>query len=391
MKFLVVPVPSPGHLLAMVPFCWALRLAGHEVLVASRADVTAAAQRAGLDAADLPALEVPMDTLRNQVSPEMFPVPLFAERGGAGQGLWHIAAQNWHRHAVEFFEVFADLAREWGAQVIVTDPLATIGRALGAELGLPVISHRWGIDPTGGPFTERTAALVAESDIAGGRTAAAPVVTLDICPPALQAPDAVPSDLLQFIPFNGTGVLSGELRTRSDRRRAAVCFGGSVLSLTGARPLRNVVEALVSIPDLEIVVALSAADRPLLGEQPERVRVLEQVPLQLFLRDCDVLVHHGGSTTGLTGTRYGLPQLVLPQMFDQFDFARGIARTGSGIAAEDAAAQNDIDALADSARALLDDPSYRAGARKLGADIREAPAPATVVADIEARLAEYAT
>ncbi|MFE7799664.1 nucleotide disphospho-sugar-binding domain-containing protein [Nocardia sp. NPDC057440] len=385
MRFLVVPVPSSGHLLAMVPFCWALRLAGHDVLVASRSDVTATARRSGLNAVELPALNVPMDELRSQVNSSMFPLPLFADRDQAsGQGLWHIAAQNWYNHAARYVDVFADVARDWGADVVLTDPLATVGRALGAVLDLPVLVHRWGIDPTGGPFMERTAALVAES----GNALADPVAVLDICPASVQAPDAAPGTPIRFIPFNGTGVLPDWHRNEQGRKRIAVCLGGSTLSLTGPRPLRAIVESLSEVADVEIVVALSATDRALVGELPDRLRVVEEVPLQLFLPGCDLLVHHGGSTTGLTAGWYGLPQLVLPQMFDQFDYARGIVRAGAGQAAEDPAAQADTHGLAESIGTLLREPGFRAAAERVGADIRDAPTPNEVVAQIVPELAD---
>ncbi|MGW4091391.1 nucleotide disphospho-sugar-binding domain-containing protein [Nocardia sp. NPDC004750] len=387
MKFLVVPVPSSGHLLAMVPFCWALRQAGHEVLVASRNDVTATALRSGLNAVEVTALNVPMDRLRTQVNPGMFPLPLFADRDqSSGQGLWQIAAQNWHNHARQYLETFAAVATDWGAEVILTDPLATIGRALGAQLELPVLVHRWGIDPTGGPFTDRTAALAEEA----GTRLADPVAVLNICPPRLQAPDAPPSIRLGYVPFNGTGVLPPWHRNQHGRKRIAVCMGGSTLGLTGPRPLQSVLAALAAVDDAEVVVALSAPDRATVGELPDHVRVVEEVPLNLFLSSCDLLVHHGGSTTGLTAGWFGLPQLVLPQMFDQFDYARGLVRSGAGLAAETAAGQGDVEALTTAIRTLLREPRFRAAAEQIGADLRAAPAPGDVVSQVVPLLAEHA-
>ncbi|MGK8503787.1 nucleotide disphospho-sugar-binding domain-containing protein [Nocardia asiatica] len=387
MKFLVVPVPSSGHLLAMVPFCWALRLAGHEVLVASRDDVTATALRSGLNAVELSALNVPMDQLRTQVKPGMFPLPLFADRDQpSGQGLWQIAAQNWHNHARQYLDTFAEVATDWAAEVILTDPLATVGRALGAHLDLPVVVHRWGIDPTGGPFTERTAALAQEA----GTRLADPVAVLDICPPRLQAPDAAPGTSLGYVPFNGTGVLPPWHRDEHGRKRIAVCMGGSTLGLTGPRPLESVLAALAGIEDAEVIVALSAPDRAGVGELPGHVRVVEEVPLNLFLPGCDLLVHHGGSTTGLTAGWFGLPQLVLPQMFDQFDYARGLERAGAGLAAQTPADQGDIEALTAKIRTLLREPRFRAAAEQIGADLRAAPSPDDVVRQIVPLLAERA-
>ncbi|WP_225732163.1 MULTISPECIES: nucleotide disphospho-sugar-binding domain-containing protein [unclassified Nocardia] len=380
MKVLVVPTPSTGHLLAMVPFCWALRLAGHDVLVAARRDATATALRSGLQAADLPELQVPMDELRKAVNPSMFPAPVFADRDQpTGQGMWHFAAQSWFGQAGQYLDAYVAVAKDWGADMVLSDPLATVGRALGAALELPVLVHRWGVDPTGGPFAERTAALAAES----GTALADPAAILDICPASLQAPDAPAGTALRFIPFNGTGLLPEWHRNTEGRKRIAVCLGGSTLSLTGPRPLLAILDAVRRV-DAEVIVTLSAADRASVGALPDGVRVVEDVPLQLFLPDCDLLIHHGGSTTGFTACRYGVPQLVLPQMFDQFDYARGITRTGAGLAAVDAAAQADIDALTDSIANLLRDSAFRDGAEQVGRDILAAPSPHEVVARIVA-------
>ncbi|MFR9749874.1 nucleotide disphospho-sugar-binding domain-containing protein [Nocardia sp. 004] len=388
MKFLVVPVPSSGHLLAMVPFCWALRLAGHDVLVASRSDVTATALRSGLNAVELTALHVPMDELRTKVNPDMFPLPLFADRDQpSGQGLWQVAAQNWHNHAEQYVAAFTAVARDWGADVILTDPLATIGRALGAELNLPVLTHRWGIDPTGGPFQEHTAALAEQS----GMRQVDPVAVLDICPAQLQAPDASPGIRMGYAPFNSTGMLPQWHRNDQDRTRIAVCMGGSTLGLTGSRPLRTVLAALAAAaPEAEVIVALSAHDRTVVGELSGGVRVVEEVPLNLFLSGCDLLVHHGGSTTGLTAGWFGLPQLVLPQMFDQFDYGRGLVRAGAGLTAETSADQADVEALAASAHTLLRESRFRSAAARIGADLRSAPTPQDVVAQVIPLLTEHA-
>jgi UDP:flavonoid glycosyltransferase YjiC (YdhE family) len=118
---------------------------------------------------------------------------------------------------------------------------------------------------------------------------------------------------------------------------------------------------------------------------------VQEVPLNLFLPSCDLLVHHGGSTTGLTAGWFGLPQLVLPQMFDQFDYARGLVRSGAGLAAETPAGQGDIDALTTSIRTLLREPGFRAAAEQIGADLRAAPTAGDVVSQVVPLLTGHAT
>jgi UDP:flavonoid glycosyltransferase YjiC (YdhE family) len=163
-----------------------------------------------------------------------------------------------------------------------------------------------------------------------------------------------------------------------------VCFGGTVLSLAGTRVVHRLVDALDGVPDTEVTAVFTAADRSLVGDLPERIRVLEQVPLNLFLDGFDVLLHHGGSTTGLTGVRYGLPQLVLPQMFDQFDYGQRLAAAGAGITVDDAAGQSDVDGLRAAVLDLLDDPRYADAAGRLRAEMAAAPPVTALVPDLVA-------
>lgn len=385
MRVLVIPVPSAGHLFAYVPLCWALRAEGHEVLVASRPDIAAVARGAGLNTVDVD-LQIPLEQMRKAFTEDMFPATPFGRRDTPqGRGFWQIAARNWYGHAESHLDLFLAVARRWHADVVLTDPLALVGRMVGAALGVPTVVHRWGIDPTGGPFTEAAGPLLAGlADRLGLGGLPDPDLVVDICPPSLQALDAVPGRPVRFAPYNGAGPLPEWAGTRvGATRRVAVCFGGTVLSLAGTRALHRLMDALDGVPDAEVTAVFTASDRRVVGDLPARVRVLEQVPLNLFLDDVDVLLHHGGSTTGLTGIRYGLPQLVLPQIFDQFDYGQRLAAAGAGITVEDAAGQADVGRLREAVRSLLDDPGYTDAAERLRAEMDAAPPVSSLVADLE--------
>nr|WP_275297572.1 nucleotide disphospho-sugar-binding domain-containing protein [Maricaulis parjimensis] len=46
---------------------------------------------------------------------------------------------------------------------------------------------------------------------------------------------------------------------------------------------------------------------------------------------CSAVIHHGGAGTLDTAARAGVPQIILPQVLDQFWNARQLADTGAGI------------------------------------------------------------
>ncbi len=59
-----------------------------------------------------------------------------------------------------------------------------------------------------------------------------------------------------------------------------------------------------------------------------RHHVYDQAPHDVLFPKCRLVIHHGGAGTLDTAARAGVPQLVLPQILDQFWNAHQLARTG---------------------------------------------------------------
>jgi UDP:flavonoid glycosyltransferase YjiC (YdhE family) len=388
MRVLAVPPPDPSHLVAMVPLCWALRAAGHEVLVACQPDVAPAGRAAGLSVAEIGMEARLTEHARRFTPPETYPSVAFAERDSeAGRFLWEVTAITFVEHANTNIQGYVRLAEAWRADLVLTNPEALLGRVLGGVLGVPVVSYRWGVDPTAGPFETKAQELLGRLCSRLGLPGLPdPALIVDPCPPSLQLEDAPKGQSLRFAPYNGTGILPDWALDRPSGRRVCVSMGQSVLSLAGPRPFQRAIEALSGLDDVEVIAALTPEHRQAVGDLPEGVRVAESVPLNLFLGTCDLLIHHGGAGTGLTGTSFGLPQLVLPQFFDQFDYGRQLAEAGAGITIADAAGQDDVDGIRAAISKLLDDPGYASAAAKLRAEI-EAATPADAVVDILEQLA----
>jgi UDP:flavonoid glycosyltransferase YjiC (YdhE family) len=63
---------------------------------------------------------------------------------------------------------------------------------------------------------------------------------------------------------------------------------------------------------------------------PDTVRHFGFVPLSLLLRRSAAFVHHGGIGSSSQAIQAGIPQIVRPMAFDQFDNARRVRRLGVG-------------------------------------------------------------
>ena len=65
-------------------------------------------------------------------------------------------------------------------------------------------------------------------------------------------------------------------------------------------------------------------------DRPPHVRVARYAPLGELLPRCRAIVHHGGIGTTSQALAAGIPQLICPMAFDQFDNARRIIKLGVG-------------------------------------------------------------
>jgi UDP:flavonoid glycosyltransferase YjiC (YdhE family) len=63
---------------------------------------------------------------------------------------------------------------------------------------------------------------------------------------------------------------------------------------------------------------------------PRTVRHFDYIPFSLLLGRAEALVHHGGIGTCAQAMKAGIPQLVVPMAYDQFDNASRVERLGLG-------------------------------------------------------------
>ncbi|MCO6008403.1 DUF1205 domain-containing protein [Actinoallomurus purpureus] len=387
MRVLFVTWSVSGHFKPLVPLAWALRSAGHEVLVASHPSFMGTVTEAGL-----PGLPVGADVdlqaqIRKNMTAGSRQEETDAERAARQQR--SLALRPMVHSAEAMAGDLLDHARAWRPDLVVYEPLAFAAPLVARALGIPAIRHIWAVDFTAGmPTIERD--HLGELFDRYGVTAIGAVgdLTLDPCPPSLQIVDGLPRQPIRCIAYNGPTVLPAWLRDRPKRRRVCVTWGNSAVEVGPADTFMapQVVAALGGL-DAEVVVAANAAQLGRFTDVPDNVAHIGPVPLSLLLPTCAAVVHPAGGGTVMTAVTAGVPQLTVPFMPDTSLNARHVSALGAGLHVWGEEFTGDAGTtardLADAAVRLLDDPAFGEAAAKLRDEALRMPTPAEVVPVLE--------
>ncbi|MFJ8477137.1 nucleotide disphospho-sugar-binding domain-containing protein [Kitasatospora sp. NPDC094011] len=390
MRALFVVTPDGGHLTPLAPLAWALRGAGHEVLVLGQPDVQAAAAGAGLSAASVGDWYGMTELIRGSLPYGGRPIEFWghpSRNGDPGN-----FAAFWAAHNETVLAGYLEIARAFGPDLIVADGLEYCSLIIGGLLDVPVVHHRWGVDPLSG--TTRVQAREAHRKLLDAHGLAElpdPVVVLDPCPPSLQLPDIEPGTPIRHVDSHGNGALPDWLhqewvdagRATGCRRRVVVSVGRNVLALNGAGLVAGILRACSELPGVDAIATVHKAYREELGPVPDNVRLIEPTPLNLLLTEHDVVVHHGGAGTTMSATWRGLPQLVLPQLADQFAHGQRLTELGAGLTLDEAEDQNNPATITAALADLLAKPGFKTAADELRHEMAWMPTPAQVVRDLE--------
>ncbi|WUI00912.1 DUF1205 domain-containing protein [Spirillospora sp. NBC_00431] len=400
MKILFLPWAIPPHYYPMVPLIWASRLAGHEVRVAGQKSVAGAIAASGMAAITVGESYDPI-----KVWDERAPIaaahfqrkeggaePTPEERARLADRIDELMGEPYIRSAEAMSEDLVPFARTWRPDLVVSDPLVMAAPVVAQAIGVPLVHHMDGTLVTpefGFPgrrlYEGRWAGELSEVykryglEMDGGEA----VRKIDPCPDVLQI-DGIPNRVpIRYEPYNGSAVAPDWLREPTTRPRVCVTRGITTSQALGTvGDLVPQIIANLADLDVEVVVTVKKADAGLVEATPGKVRVAEELPLNVLLPSCDAIIHQGGTGTMLTAARYGVPQITITKIPGQVANGAALARTGAGLHLHlDSVEQADIKSAA--AEALSDGP-LRESARRLAERVLAQPSPpAEVAADLE--------
>ena len=364
MRVLFSSVPAPSHIGPMLPLARALAV-DHEVVFATGKPLVGMVDRAGVRG--LAAGPEWSEPQAEKAFPELADVPL------EDKAMW------WYD------ELFLDragrpMARDltaWlqteSADVVVRSQLEFGGWAAAQAHGLPQLviglggTHRVQDLPE---MQERLAGLLTAADAPGpidGRSTFGDHFALlhpehydDWVPPVpwtrWRPPVAMPAGTRPAPP----AILDG-----ARGRPVILVTFGTVFNRTPGI-FEPVLEALATL-DVFGVVTVGGTGDPSQFDVPDNVVVRQFVSYDALLPHCDAVVCHGGFGTVMTALAHGLPMVIVPLSADQPGHAASCRDLGVAEATTlDAATAPWIRR---SITRILDNPSFRAAARRFGEDL----------------------
>ena len=393
MRVLFSTTAGSGHFGPLIPFARACVDAGHLVKVAAPASFATEVSRAGLDHA--PFDDVPPDVIG----------PVFGR-------LPELSFEE--ANATVMSEVFGRLdaqaalpgvtriVEDWTPDVVVREPCEFAALVAAARAGIPQAQVAIGMGALEGPMMSVLAAPLAELSRLAELPADGAVRTLMGSPRFTTVPAALdgPDDRHGDVDASTAGAI---LRFRDPTLVANgvdlppawgdpghplvyVTFGSVAAGLGPYSAIYSAtIGALADIPLRVLLTTGRGIDPASLAPLPENVHVEQWWPQADVMAHTAAVVGHGGFGTTMIALAAGVPQVVVPLFaFDQVVNAERVAAIGAGI--ELAGGPDAIGAIRSSLIRVIDDPTYRDGARAVAADIARLP-PVTEAVPVLERLA----
>ena len=367
--------PLVGHVFPMLPLMYAARDAGHEVVMATGADMVPDLQRRGFATwAVGPGLGEAVAELTSASA-----VPATSHEEQLGRDAVHLFARPSVRRALDLIP----RAAAWGPDIVISEITELAGREVACATGALYATHGFG---THVPGTSALAAVMfdhvsAELGTPNRRHTFETGLYIDPCPPGLQSPEFGEMEVRSIRPGHG-GIapderLPPQFLDLPERPLVYVTLG---TVYNDPELARTVLDAIQDLPISIAVTTGPGIDPALLGRRPANVAAAPFVAQALLLPLASAVVSHTGSGTMLGALAAGLPQVCLPRGADQFANAERLHAVGAGIRL----LPDDVtpDRLRAAVSSVLDDPAYADAATAMKAEIAAMPSAADVLDDL---------
>lgn len=363
MRVLISCCPLYGHANTVLTLALAAQRAGHEVVIATGADLVPHVEKRGVPG---------------------WPVgPTHADAGGGRTTDWvaYFIATSKSRA-----QDLVQRARDWAPDVVVHEETELAGAVAAAGTGARQVVHGLGLMPSigiwqaFGPALDRLGEPFDAPELADAVRSA---TYLHVCPPALRpVQEPIWSTAQPLRPTTGAagpGERLPDAISSLPHERTVHLTLGTVFH-DAADVLATTIAGLRELPVSLVVTSGPGTDPSNFGPQPPNVLIEPYLPHALLLPRCDLVVGQGGAGIMFGALTHGLPQLVLPQGAEQFLNAEACVRAGAALAL----APHEVTAEAVTAAAgrLLDEPEFTAAAGAVQGEIEAMPSADEVVATL---------
>lgn len=269
----------------------------------------------------------------------------------------------------------------WRPDVVVHEPAALAVPLVCQPLGLPHVTHGYGLRPPRQYLEDAMAFLGTEWRARGLQVPADGglyrYLYMDIAPRSLQAPgQPARGDVFPFNPFAACALdgvalpaeVQQALQSAAPGPRIYVTFG-TVFNRSPA--MLAAVRAASRVAAMVVVTVGADGDPEPFARMGGRVCVQRFVDQTALLPHCDLVVSHGGAGTVLGAAAYGMPQLILPQAADHFRNARALTWVNAGRLLEPA--DQTPERISEAMLGALQTDAMVVAARKLAGEMSSMP------------------
>nr|MDT0661780.1 activator-dependent family glycosyltransferase [Micromonospora sp. DSM 115978] len=420
MRIVFATYSEKTHFWSMVPLAWALRNAGHDVVVTSQPALTDAITRTGLTA-----VPVGTDHRFHQVMrrtgqlAQDDPLPFDFARP-ATELSWEFLRDGYRQFVPWWCRMVNDtmveelvgFCRQWKPDLVLWEPVSYAGSIAATACGATHARVMWSVDlftrmrrhflrlraeqpadQREDPLAQWLGSRVARYGGEFSEVMTTGHFTIDTVPDSLRHDPHLDLELdidlrylpMRYVPYNGPSVVPDWLRTPPERPRVAITLGTSGSSATERQhgqglTATQLLNAVAELP-VEVVAMLPPREQEQLGPVPANVRLVSYAPLNVLAPTCAAVVHHGGNGTWCTTLLHGVPQLVLPNLFDLSVRGRFLAGQGAGLTMPTGEVTGS--AIRDAVARLIGEPGFARNAVRLAEEMRALPTPTDLVPQIE--------
>lgn len=375
MRLLFTACPLVGHVFPMLPLLDAARDAGHEVVLATGAELVPDLQRHGFTTWTVgPPLGEAVAGLAAASA-----VPAATQEEQLGRDAVHLFARPAVRRALDLLP----RATAWRPEIVISEITELAGREAACATGALHVTHGFGTHVPGTLALARVMFDHVSSELGtpDRRHAFETGLYVDPCPPGLQSPQFADMDIWPVRPVSGRITPEDRLPPQFlELPEAPLVYLTLGTVFNDLDLVRGMLDAIQDLPISIAVTTGPGTDPALLGRRPANVAAASFVPQALLLPMASAVVSHTGSGTMLGALASGLPQVCLPRGADQFANAEHVHATGAGIRL----LPDDVtpDRLRAAVSSVLDDPAYARAAAALKSEIAAMPPAADVLDDL---------
>lgn len=375
MRTLFTSNPLVGHVFPMLPLMHAARDAGHEVVMATGAEMVPDLLRRGFTTWTVgPSFAEAVADLQQASAVPARPGEQL------GRDAIHLFARPSVRRALELIP----RAAAWRPDLVISEITEFAGREAAVASGALAVTHGFG---THVPGTRDFAEIIFAELSRGLGTPnrqhhLETGIYLDPCPPSLQVDESISTSTWPIRPSAGRIAPDQRLPQQFlalPKRPVVYLTLGTVVNDPGLA--RTVLDAIQDLPVSIAVTTGPGVDPTVLGDRPRNVAAADFVPQALLLPYVSAVVSHTGSGTMLGALAAGVPQVCLPRGADQFANAERVQATGAGVRL--LPDEVSPERLREALLAVLDDPAYARAAGAMQREIAAMPSADQVLRDLE--------